>query len=74
MEYCEHIQGEIKRMQQNVATKSIEEKLSEQQLQDERELQRQQLADIFKVMESQQEKFGFESVDDIKDQMKLYAF
>ena len=61
-------------MQQNVATKSIEEKLSEQQLQDERELQRQQLADIFKVMESQQEKFGFESVDDIKDQMKLYAF
>ena len=39
----------------------------------EREVQRKQLEDIFKLMEQNNDKFGIKSFDDIQDQMTLYA-
>ncbi|CAG5126505.1 unnamed protein product [Candidula unifasciata] len=73
LEYCEHIQGEFKRVQQSVATKTIEKSLTEQQLMEEKEIQRKQLAEIFRLMQEQEERFGIGSMDDMKEQMKLYA-
>ncbi|GFN79848.1 matrix-remodeling-associated protein 7-like [Plakobranchus ocellatus] len=73
VDYCEHIQGEIKRVQQKVATKSIAESLTEEQLMEEREIQRRQLADIFRLMQEQQDRFGIGTMDDMQEQMKLYA-
>lgn len=35
--------------------------------------QSQQLAAIFKMMKEQEEKFGETTIDEIKDQMKLYC-
>ena len=39
----------------------------------EREVQRKQLEDIFKLMDQNNDKFGINSFDDIQDQMTLYA-
>ncbi|BFZ03181.1 hypothetical protein BsWGS_06219 [Bradybaena similaris] len=73
VEYCEHIQGEFKRVQQSVATRTIEKSLTEQQLQEEREVQRRQLGEIFRLMQQQEERFGIGSMDDMQEQLKLYA-
>lgn len=73
VDYCEHIQGEIKRVKHKVASQTIASQLTDEQLNQERELQRQQLAEIFTLMQEQQDKFGMSSMDDMQDQMKLYA-
>lgn len=73
VDYCEHIQGEIKRVKQKVASKTIESELTDDQLNQEREIQRQQLAEIFSLMQEQQERFGINTMDDMQEQMKLYA-
>jgi len=38
----------------------------------EREIQRQQLEDIFRVMEGQKEMFGVSDVSDVQEQLKMY--
>jgi len=48
-------------------------KLTRQQLEEEREIQRRQLEDIFRLMEENKEKFGVNDVNDVQDQMKLYV-
>ena len=53
--------------------KKIEEEMSEDQKQNEREIQRQQLEAIFKLMAEQEEKFGINNMDDMQEQMKLYT-
>ncbi|KAK6187272.1 hypothetical protein SNE40_005336 [Patella caerulea] len=73
VEYCEHIQGEVKRVKQKVATKKIQESMSPEQLQAERDIQRQQLEQIFSLMKEQEDKFGVKTVTDIQEQMKLYC-
>jgi len=72
VEFCGHIQREIKRTKQRIALDQIESKMTYDQLVDERAAQRQQLEDIYQLMETQKEKFGLKSVDDIEEQMKLY--
>lgn len=71
--YCEHIQGEIKKVKQDVTTRKICETLSEEQIAEEKQRQRDQLAEIFKLMQEQEEKFGINSMDEIQEQMRLYA-
>lgn len=39
----------------------------------ERKTRNEQLAKIFAMMEQQSEKFGVQSEDDLKEQMKLYS-
>ncbi|KAK3091255.1 hypothetical protein FSP39_018322 [Pinctada imbricata] len=73
MEYCEHIQSEVKKAKQRVATKKIYPELTPEQMDEERRVQREQLQAIFKLMESQGGKFGIENIDDMQQQMKLYA-
>ncbi|XP_071107583.1 matrix-remodeling-associated protein 7-like [Haliotis cracherodii] len=73
VEYCEHIQGEVKRVKQRVTTKKIEEGLTADQLKEEQEIQRNQLQQIFKMMETQPDKFGVTSMDDVQHQMSLYG-
>jgi len=70
--YCEHIQGEVKRVKQKLATKRIQETLTQEQIDEEKKVQQQQLEAIFKLMQEQSEKFGLTSMDDVQDQMSLY--
>lgn len=73
VEYCEHIQSEVKKAKQRVTNKKIVEELTPDQVQEEREIQQQQLQNIFKLMQAQSEKFGVNSLDEVQQQMKLYA-
>lgn len=73
MQYSQHLPGQVKRAQQRSLEKSIETEMSEEQRATEREIQSQQLAAIFKMMKEQEEKFGETTMDEIKDQMKLYC-
>ncbi|KAL8565551.1 hypothetical protein ACOMHN_049527 [Nucella lapillus] len=71
--YCEHIQGEIKKVKQGVATRKICESLSSDQIAEEKRRQQDQLAEIFKLMQQQEEKFGISSMEEMQEQMGLYA-
>ena len=73
VEYCTHIQSQIKQTQHRLTQDKIMSKLTRQQLEEEREIQRRQLEDIFRLMEENKEKFGVNDVDDVRDQMKLYV-
>lgn len=72
MEYCAHLQREIKKTKQRVALEKINSEMTKEQRDLEREVQRRQLEDIFRMMEEQKEKFGMSSVDDVRHQMRLY--
>ena len=74
MQYCEHIQSEVKKAKIRVAEKRIGETMTPDQVAEERELQKKQLEEIFRLMQEQNEKFGVNSVEDIQNQMKLYAW
>ena len=47
--------------------------MSADEVQAERELQRQQLEQIYRLMEQNGDKFGVSSMEEIQQQMKLYA-
>lgn len=72
VEFCGHIQHEIKKTKQRVAMEKIGSGLTQEQRELEREIQRQQLDEIFHMMEEQKDKFGMSSVDDVHQQMSLY--
>lgn len=73
IKYAQHLPGELKKAHQRSLEKTIETDMSEDQRRAEREAQSQQLAAIFKLMQEQEEKFGETTMDEIKDQMKLYC-
>ena len=72
VDYCDHIQREVKLTKQKAALKEIQSHMSEEQVEEERQTQKKQLEEIFKLMAEQKEHFGINSVDDVQDQMKLY--
>jgi DNA topoisomerase VI subunit B len=73
VEYCTHIQSQIKQTQHRLAQEKVMSKLSQKQQEEEREIQRRQLEDIFRLMEEHKEKFGVSDVGDVKEQLKLYV-
>jgi hypothetical protein len=73
VQYCEHIQSEVKKARHKVATQEIRQKLTEEDLKNEKEIQRKQIEDIFKLMAEHSDKFGVSSEDDVMQQMKLYV-
>ena len=72
-EYCGHIQSEVKKAKMRVATKHLSQNMSKAQMEEEREVQSKQLQEIFKLMQTQNDQFGVDSVDDVSEQMKLYV-
>lgn len=72
MDYCDHIQREMKRTKHRLAMEKIEAEMTEEQKEEERQAQRQQLEEIFSLMQNHREEFGLSSVDEIQEQMKLY--
>lgn len=72
LDYCGHIQREMKRAKHRLAVEKIEAEMTEEQKEEERRAQRQQIEEIFKLMENHKEEFGLSSVDEIQEQMKLY--
>lgn len=72
VEFCGHLQREIKKTQQRVALQQIEAVMTREQREQERAIQRQQMEAIFRLMEEQKEKFGITSLDDVHQQMNMY--
>ncbi|KAL1128992.1 hypothetical protein AAG570_013524 [Ranatra chinensis] len=50
----------------------VAQTLSEDQIQQEKEMEKQQLENIFELLKQQQEKFQIESIEELEDQMKFY--
>lgn len=73
VEYCEHIQSEVKKAKQRLTEKKFNQVLSPEQIQEEKAMQRQQLEAIFKLMKDQDKQFGVGCIEDVQSQMKLYA-
>ncbi|XP_061181967.1 matrix-remodeling-associated protein 7-like [Saccostrea echinata] len=71
--YCEHIQSEVKKAKQRVTAKKFNKDLTEEQIEEEREVQRRQLQSIFELMQTESDRFGISSLEDVQSQMKLYA-
>lgn len=73
VEYCEHIQSEVKKAKQRLTEKKFNQVLSPEQIQEEKAVQRKQLEAIFQLMQDQDKQFGVGCIEDIQTQMKLYA-
>jgi uncharacterized membrane protein YccC len=73
VDYCSHIQRQVKKTRQRIAQQKIEATMTREQRDEEREVQRKQLEEIFRLMEEQKEKFGIKDADDVKEQLKLYV-
>ena len=73
IQYCEHIQSEVKKAKHRVAEREVKQNMSAADMQAERELQRRQLEEIFKLMQQNDDKFGAARMEDVQQQMKLYA-
>ncbi|XP_006818442.1 uncharacterized protein LOC100376018 [Saccoglossus kowalevskii] len=71
--YTEHIQGKVKQARAKYITKQIEKKMTPNQIEEERETQRRQLAAIYSLMKESEDKFGVDSVTEVNEQFKLYA-
>lgn len=65
--------ADMKNSERRSLERRVQNQMTAEQRDAEREAQSQQLAVIFKMMQEQEEKFGKTSIDDIKDQMKLYC-
>lgn len=72
VDYCGHIQREIKKTKQRLATEKIETEMTKEQKMEERLIQKRQLEEIFKLMQNKAE-FGMSSVDEIQEQIKMYV-
>jgi len=72
MRFCSHIQGQIKKTKHRVAQQKIEETMTHEERSKERDIQRQQLEEIFRIMEEHKEKFGVSDVSDVQEQLKMY--
>jgi len=72
MKFCSHIQGQIKKTKHRVAQEKIEATMTEEERGKERDIQRRQLEEIFRVMEEQKEVFGVNDVSDVQEQLKMY--
>lgn len=51
----------------------IENEMTKEELAQERETQQKQLEEIFKLLETDKDKFGVTTMDDLQAQMKLYS-
>lgn len=72
MDYCGHIQREIKKTKHRLTMEKIEAEMSREEKMEERLAQKRQIEEIFKLMENHKEEFGLSSVDEIQEQVKLY--
>ena len=73
VEYCSHIQSEMKKAQRKATAKIVQEDMTDDDRERERQVQREQLEAIFKLMQKQQEEnYGIGSLDDVQNQAKLY--
>ncbi|GAU91595.1 hypothetical protein RvY_03821-2 [Ramazzottius varieornatus] len=73
LEFAMHIPGELKKIENKITTREMEKGLSEKQRLQEVETRRQQLEQIFKLMEREKDKFGDQNNEDLEEQMRMYA-
>uniref|UniRef100_A0AC34Q5Y3 Uncharacterized protein n=1 Tax=Panagrolaimus sp. JU765 TaxID=591449 RepID=A0AC34Q5Y3_9BILA len=67
------LHGKLATAQLRAKTQKIENEMTAEEREQERIIRNEQLAKIFAMMEQQTEKFGIQSEDDLKEQLKLYS-
>ena len=72
VKFCSHIPGHIKQTKHRITQQKIEATMTPEERNKEREIQRRQLEEIFRVMEEQKDKFGVNDFADVQEQMKMY--
>ncbi|RZF39641.1 hypothetical protein LSTR_LSTR001162 [Laodelphax striatellus] len=70
-EVRKEIFSQLKAVRQPIV-QQISSGLTEDQLKEEREAEAQQLAEIFQLLQNQEDKFNVSSMEELEDQMKLY--
>ncbi|XP_039283676.1 matrix-remodeling-associated protein 7-like isoform X2 [Nilaparvata lugens] len=71
IEVRKEIFSQLKAVRQPIV-QQISSGLTEDQLKEEREAEAQQLAEIFQLLQNQEDKFNVSSMEELEDQMKLY--
>lgn len=67
------LHGKLATAQLRAKTHFLEEKMSEEERKKEQQIQQEQLAKIFEMMEMQKEKFGINEKEELVEQMRLYG-
>lgn len=72
--YAQHIPAQVKLAQQRCISKEIQSKMSQEELKREYEVRKQQLEQIYQLMQEQGDDFGIESMEDMSKQMQYYMW
>jgi len=67
------IPDDLKKAKEKIILHQMQVNMSEDQKIMERKIQREQLSEIFKLVEEQGDKYGISSLADMEEQMKLYT-
>ncbi|XP_033116959.1 matrix-remodeling-associated protein 7-like [Anneissia japonica] len=70
---CESLQGKLKQARQRKMKEKLEGHMTEGQIDAESEAKKSQLEAIFQLMEQSKDTFGIDNMNDVQDQLKLYA-
>ncbi|CAM1303638.1 Uncharacterised protein g3559 [Pycnogonum litorale] len=73
LEFAEHVPAQVKKMKQKVTTKKIWQNMTEEDKRKEIDVQKQQLDDIFNLIQDHGEKFGISTISEMEEQMRLYT-
>ncbi|XP_046660262.1 matrix-remodeling-associated protein 7 [Homalodisca vitripennis] len=68
----DEIISKLKIGRQTLLAEKVAASLTEEQLLEEREVEKQQLEAIFQLLQSQQDKFQVASIEELENQLKLY--
>jgi CRISPR/Cas system CSM-associated protein Csm2 small subunit len=68
----ESILSQIKMSRHKAIAEELSSGLTEEQLQQEKETEKKQLEAIFQLLKEQQDKFNVNSMEELKDQLRLY--
>lgn len=72
VQYYHHIPSEVKKARQRAAIKNIKSQLTQEELEEEKAIQKKQLQEMFDLMKSQGDKFGLTD-SEMEKQMQLYS-
>uniref|UniRef100_A0A914Y290 Matrix-remodeling-associated protein 7 helical domain-containing protein n=1 Tax=Panagrolaimus superbus TaxID=310955 RepID=A0A914Y290_9BILA len=67
------LHGKLATAQLRARTQKLEQSMTDEEREQERETRNEQIAKIFAMMQDQSDKFGIKSTDDLSEQLKLYS-
>jgi hypothetical protein len=67
------LHGKLATAQLRARAQKLEQSMTDEEREQERETRNEQIAKIFAMMQDQSDKFGIKSTDDLSEQLKLYS-